>query len=54
MNSVVLGGTCQRGDYDTSVRETDSRFIYEGCSRIFPALQVEWNIFLCVNKYVHV
>ncbi|XP_012277457.1 D-aspartate oxidase [Orussus abietinus] len=36
---VILGGTHQEGDYDTKVRETDSRFIYEGCCRMERSLR---------------
>ncbi|KAK2579475.1 hypothetical protein KPH14_010789 [Odynerus spinipes] len=38
-NTVVLGGTHQEGDYDLRVRDEDSKFIHEGCRRIFPSLK---------------
>lgn len=40
IDSVVLGGTHQEDDYDRSVREEDSKHIYDGCCRIMPSLKV--------------
>ncbi|XP_015603655.1 D-aspartate oxidase [Cephus cinctus] len=39
MNSVVLGGTHQAGDYNLQVSQEDSNFILKGCYRMSPALQ---------------
>ncbi|KAK9806988.1 hypothetical protein WJX72_009635 [[Myrmecia] bisecta] len=38
LDTVVLGGTAQRGDHDTSVRAEDSRRIWEGTLRLMPSL----------------
>ena len=40
IESVVLGGTHQEGDYDTTVYEKDKKFISEGCQRLYPSLNV--------------
>ena len=50
MESVVLGGTHQENDFDMTVREKDSKFIREGCERVYPSIQVLlyfifWEIF---------
>ncbi|XP_015433999.1 PREDICTED: D-aspartate oxidase [Dufourea novaeangliae] len=37
--TTVLGGTHQMNDYDCSPRKEDSKFIYDGCCRILPALK---------------
>ncbi|XP_011872484.1 PREDICTED: D-aspartate oxidase [Vollenhovia emeryi] len=39
IHSVVIGGTHQEGDFDRSVREEDSKHIYDGCCRIMPSLK---------------
>ncbi|KYQ57086.1 D-aspartate oxidase [Trachymyrmex zeteki] len=39
IHSVVIGGTHQEGDFDRSVREKDSKHIYDGCCRIMPSLK---------------
>lgn len=39
VHSVVIGGTHQEGDFDCSVREEDSKHIYDGCCRVMPSLK---------------
>ncbi len=34
----VLGGTTQAGDWDTSPREEDSRYVLRGCCQVLPSL----------------
>ncbi|EIE24709.1 FAD-linked reductase, C-terminal domain-containing protein [Coccomyxa subellipsoidea C-169] len=46
-NTVVLGGTAQRGDADCAPREEDRQHIWQGCLRIMPSLaqakpEMEW------------
>ncbi|XP_065569577.1 D-aspartate oxidase-like [Artemia franciscana] len=47
MDSVVLGGTHQEGDWNMNIYPEDTQFILEGCQRLVPALkhvpvQREW------------
>ncbi|XP_063980584.1 D-amino-acid oxidase [Diachasmimorpha longicaudata] len=37
VDSVILGGTHQEDDYDTTVRPLESKFIRQGCAKIVPA-----------------
>ncbi|KAG7198139.1 hypothetical protein KM043_005558 [Ampulex compressa] len=39
IDSLVLGGTHQEGDFDCTVRKKDSKFIHDGCCRLLPALK---------------
>lgn len=39
VNSIVIGGTHQEGDFDRFVREEDSKHIYDGCCRLMPSLK---------------
>lgn len=39
VHTVVLGGTHQENDFDCSVREEDSKHIYDGCCRMMPSLK---------------
>ncbi|XP_012537273.2 D-aspartate oxidase [Monomorium pharaonis] len=39
VHSAVIGGTHQEGDFDRSVREEDSKHIYDGCCCIMPSLK---------------
>lgn len=39
IHNVVLGGTHQEDDFDRSVREEDSKYIYDECCRIMPSLK---------------
>ncbi|OXU29069.1 hypothetical protein TSAR_011175 [Trichomalopsis sarcophagae] len=38
MESVVLGGTHQENDFNISVCPNDSKFILDGCKRLYPSL----------------
>lgn len=38
-DSVVLGGTAQKGSWDTSISETDTKKILDDVFEIFPALR---------------
>ncbi|KAL0127821.1 hypothetical protein PUN28_003215 [Cardiocondyla obscurior] len=39
VNNVVMGGTNQENDFVRSVREDDSKHIYDGCIRMMPSLK---------------
>lgn len=39
MNTVVLGGTHQEGDYNTNVNDDDTHFIYDGCTKLIPSIK---------------
>lgn len=39
IDSVVLGGTHQEGDFDCNPRKQDSKFIRDGCQRMQPGLK---------------
>ncbi|XP_043466406.1 D-aspartate oxidase [Leptopilina heterotoma] len=39
LESVILGGTKQKNDFSLSIREEDSKFIHDGCTRMIPALK---------------
>ncbi|XP_036361766.1 D-amino-acid oxidase-like isoform X2 [Octopus sinensis] len=38
-NYVVMGGTAQKGNWDTTPNEQDQRHILDGCARIVPSLK---------------
>lgn len=38
-DTVVLGGTTQRGNFDTTVSEEDTHHILEGCCKLVPSLR---------------
>ncbi|KAL7297359.1 hypothetical protein TKK_0009749 [Trichogramma kaykai] len=38
VDSAILGGTRQKGDFDISVREDDLSGIREGCERLYPSI----------------
>ncbi len=37
---MVLGGTHDKDQWDLEPRESDARFIREGCNSLFPSLEV--------------
>ncbi|XP_014214859.1 D-aspartate oxidase [Copidosoma floridanum] len=39
IDSTVLGGTYQEGDYDCSINPSDTKSIKEGCERIYPSIK---------------
>lgn len=39
-DSVVLGGTHDKDQWDTIPRKEDAKFILEGCTSLFPSLEV--------------
>lgn len=39
MNSVVLGGTSQKNNYNMNVDVDDRRHIYEGCLKLNPTIK---------------
>lgn len=39
-DSVVLGGTHDKDQWDTAPRKEDAKFILEGCTQLFPSVAV--------------
>ncbi|XP_058792949.1 D-aspartate oxidase [Phymastichus coffea] len=39
IDTVIMGGTHQEGDFNLTVNPADSKFIKEGCERLYPSLQ---------------
>lgn len=38
-DSVVLGGTAQKGSWDTGISDTDTKKILDDVNEVFPALK---------------
>jgi hypothetical protein len=39
-DSVVLGGTHDKDQWDLAPRKEDAKFILDGCTSLFPSLEV--------------
>ncbi len=53
VDTVVLGGTAQKGDWNTNVDLRDTETILSNISKVFPAIR-DAHIVSCCNSLVHV